>query len=1269
MKAIDTQQKEPAQTGSMISHPAAFTSPDDLSPMPWPNTYYPVTPTGPETEYPCPCSEGDSGIASTDNNSVDFSIEFGRFPKCPELSGGRLMLNLNMMDASLCWGTVFQYQHLSQRRLEVVDSANTSVSRPEEPEDVSQAVVKTERGFPRYYKFASASASGADALGGTQMFRDRMRRVVVDGIAYLEEVQENGMIMRFRPRASMFDHIVTPRGVKITAAELMAEIQVVRQDASDEPGMTVESFNSFSLFMLKQVWNKTDGLLDLSDVRRIKWYASADVAGRRSDGIYTIRDGAVPIKTWKLSWTFGEMETVIAHAVDEDNQEVKQMMLQTLRIEEPGGFISEWRGGLYPDDLTLVKGEGNDAVSIVTMCRPAEGHRNMVARDVNGQAMVAGGYYTDMKEKFKYVYSGVAGTDSAVLCSAEKEVYQRQMYGDVLVSRTEGYDTPLARTWTYEYGNDSSSNNYGKRIRETRPDGSVVEMEYDAAGNVIQRTEPWYGNIQMKSTYTYSSGKFNDRRLNVEQVELISGNNINFLQSTIYEYSEYNGFIIKNVFQSVRARSEESYVSQSWCMNHDSCIYAKGRLHQKHFSTGELISYEYAMCSDYDAVWTCTETLINSNTSEIEPGKSTRTIHYYAENGDEVATDHQVHVEGEGFVSIDLRQMTYDASHRVIRTDYANGLYSAAEWSCAGPLWETDVRGLQTRYTYDGAKRLVRVERDAAVPVESWNGVDMTAVCPDSITEMTYDGAGRVRSITTSVGDRSTTVSTAYDMLGRVVSRTDELGRTTGYGYSWDGLTETESLPAGATQVTRHLASGLLVEESGTGREARYYSYEVPDSGILRRARRLSATGAVVEDRIQDGEERPLTVSRPVSAQSMDMVSQYEVMYDRNGRIVSEGVGDTWPEKYQYDPVLGTLSTRSLLNPFSPDSYVRQITYMLCYKRLAEDVSGLDISMENLVFRESKVSVQNESYSYLTEYSYKLVSQKDSFLSSLVSLTLHKDAYGRWSWEKVYNENGNIRTLRGWEGCTEEIEEISLNGDPVRLTDMDGTVTRYSRTYNMDGDTLTIRDARVKDMVIVSDASGRETSRVDQDGKVTTTTHDSVTGLPYCVTTPDGKQTCSAYDNRGRLVQRYGTGIQPMKWEYDAGDRMVALHTYRSSGSTLDTVPSSGSDVTRWNYDPVTVVLLDKTYANGSKTSYVYDNWGRLVKRTQSRGVHTIYGYNEATGKVSSIQHNDGTPSVSISYDVMGRISTIQDASGTRNITHTGLEDISTEITSGMVAR
>lgn len=65
----------------------------------------------------------------------------------------------------------------------------------------------------------------------------------------------------------------------------------------------------------------------------------------------------------------------------------------------------------------------------------------------------------------------------------------------------------------------------------------------------------------------------------------------------------------------------------------------------------------------------------------------------------------------------------------------------------------------------------------------------------------------------------------------------------------------------------------------------------------------------------------------------------------------------------------------------------------------------------------------------------------------------------------VIRENGRLKSR---QGCSAEVEEISLNGDTVRLTGEHGEVTRYKRVYHYNGDTLTVRDARGKDMIIVN---------------------------------------------------------------------------------------------------------------------------------------------------------------------------------------------------------
>lgn len=392
----------------------------------------------------------------------------------------------------------------------------------------------------------------------------------------------------------------------------------------------------------------------------------------------------------------------------------------------------------------------------------------------------------------------------------------------------------------------------------------------------------------------------------------------------------------------------------------------------------------------------------------------------------------------------------------------------------------------------------------------------------------------------------------------------------------------------------------------------------------------------------------------------------YEAAYDTHERVITAREGGSNKMIYGYDLLSGELShkVRDRVSEVSTRAGIQQ--WENSYKRLGENIPGIPVGAGSSVYREKHFTVYISDEHIIHTYTYELISKKNASLSNLVSLILHQDEYGRWSWEKIYNERGNMRFLKGRETSSVEVEEVSLNGDIVRHKGEDGKVTRYKRTYHVNGDTLTVQDARGGDIVIINDVAGREITRTDQDGNATTTVYDSVTGKPKCITTPDGKQTWFSYDSRGRLTSRYGTAVQPMKWEYDTMDRMVALHTYRSSGTILDTVPSSGSDVTRWNYDPIKGVLLDKTYADGSKTSYTYDSWGRLLTRKQDRGVLTTYGYDVVTGQLTNIRHSDGTPSVSITYDVMERISAIQDASGSRIVEYNGLGDVSSETTSGL---
>jgi RHS repeat-associated protein len=61
---------------------------------------------------------------------------------------------------------------------------------------------------------------------------------------------------------------------------------------------------------------------------------------------------------------------------------------------------------------------------------------------------------------------------------------------------------------------------------------------------------------------------------------------------------------------------------------------------------------------------------------------------------------------------------------------------------------------------------------------------------------------------------------------------------------------------------------------------------------------------------------------------------------------------------------------------------------------------------------------------------------------------------------------------------------------------------------------------------------------------------------------------------------------------------------------------------------------------------FEYNNNGLLAKRTNARGVETVYGYDE-NHQLSSLTHSDDTPNVTFTYDDHRRLATAADALGT----------------------
>ena len=151
-----------------------------------------------------------------------------------------------------------------------------------------------------------------------------------------------------------------------------------------------------------------------------------------------------------------------------------------------------------------------------------------------------------------------------------------------------------------------------------------------------------------------------------------------------------------------------------------------------------------------------------------------------------------------------------------------------------------------------------------------------------------------------------------------------------------------------------------------------------------------------------------------------------------------------------------------------------------------------------------------------------------------------------------------------------------------------------------------------------------------------------------------GDTTCYSYDIRGRKTAEYGTAIQPACFVYDDNDHMIALTTFRVDEGDIITDPSNRTDgdTTTWLYDTATGLELKKTYADGSCVSKTYDRLNRLETLTKARGIITSYTYAPFTGELLSVSHSDNTQPWLYSYNHLGQMISVSDASGIRELSY-----------------
>ena len=919
--------------------------------------------------------------------------------------------------------------------------------------------------------------------------------------------------------------------------------------------------------------------------------------------------------------------------------------------------VGEKANGVYPVTGTPFKTfsiSGDTATSKLTVTEQAEGRSPYVTRYWQGtggawcmsQGEEEDAIYT-LREKqtvtsttwklITTVQRGETGTPISRVC----ETYEQTSKGNLCTSRIEAYGTDYARETTYDY------NSIGKLSRETAPDGSVKTWAYDAFGRETVRMEPWSGG-ERKGTYTYY--RYSDRPDPdiIHQYVVLTIKAVR-LRDTHYTYEEAND--VRRVTKrtaALGAEGEQVEITETW-MPSASNVHARGRLKMRQAVNGVQTSYEYEADSQYGALYRITaETRVGG---EAVPGQSKRKLTYVSAQGTNTRIEKYAFLMDGTWALTDTADYEYDKERRWIKRTRGNGRVTEREMMCCGPLWEKDEDGVMTTYAYNTARQLVETIRSA------------TETTPETIVSYTRDAFGRTLAIRRDVGPMAASEGREYNLLGQLVRETDVLGRDHTYAYSENGLTKTATTPAGATLVTRRHADGTILEQSGTGQRHLLYQTECMEEGILHSTLIPQEGGepVLMEQSVTDGWGNVVRLSR-ASASGGLIHERYS--FDTKNRLLRKGTDGMAPMLYDYDSFGNVVKETWKLaeEPAPANSRITEYSYA-CERR------------EDGIYRVKTVINYN---SYGLPYS-KSTSTLVSFLSPVVAeKIISSDTRGNEIPEWMEYTAPGKRTIRKQVPDSIVIAEaLVIDGYEVSKKDFANMTTTAARSYTATGKKEILTDTRGNETTIMFDLAGRETGRTDAAGNTVTTAYDPATALPSCITDALGKTACYAYDLRGRKTAEYGTAAQPSVFAYDDADRLIELKTFRAPEETIagDPRERTDGDTTVWSYDEVSGLMTAKTYADGHGETYSYDGWNRLVTKSQARtvdeqGTHlmTTYGYDELTGNLLSVTHNDATPAIGYTYNHLNLLTQVTDDSGTRTFSYNQYNEAVQENTAGLVA-
>ena len=823
------------------------------------------------------------------------------------------------------------------------------------------------------------------------------------------------------------------------------------------------------------------------------------------------------------------------------------------------------------------------------------------------------GRYTQ-DERAAQIVSTTRSPGGAMLARRESN-YKWESWGFAMTNRVDGFDgVTETTTWTYY----TSGNGKGQVKSEKHQSGLLTQYAYDNLDRIISETRSGPDMMTETTTYGYTPVDASDPILPVDTrprtiVKTLDGIEC---ERTYYVYSP-----LTNIVE--RVGTHGAAFGGTNVLRMVTAFYPivandlrSGLVASIRHEDGKLDLYDYELSSN---IWVRTVTHLHEQSSAPVSGKTTRDITLTNARGETAETRTEAYIDGIWY-TIARNRMTYNAEGKRTSVENLAGQVTTTAWDCCHKVSEVQPDGSTTTWDYDDEGRVIASSR--LIPLDMTNVTWLT-------TCYRYDDLGRQTATwqtnySAQVGLPAT--RTRYDALGRVIARVDTLGNTTTTKYSPDGRTVFVHNPNTSTRVIFRSANGDTISITGSAVTPEFHTYGILSDGT--RWLRTVQGEAVSSPRFTKRCENMLgQVIHEERSGFKGAVIVTAHSYDSFGRLVTT-VADYEPTiEYFYDAFGNRVATtRSVWASVPACSHEWRKT---------ETLSSFVFSDSTIWLTQTNiVSCSDPAIAPLVISSAR---QLTGLTSTFPSRSCSADIRGNATVNELLVDSPFVTSRQTVPYATNKPQTISRYG--VELQTISVSAVTNTVAYDFLGRQFSNADGRGNTTRVEYNAIGQRVASIDALGNRTTYTYDQFGNLASVIN-PLGNATVYEYDLRGRKIYE-GGAIYPVRYTYDVFGNKTTMMTYRNESLG----PDSG-DITTWLYDEASNSMTNKVYADGKGPSYSYTPDGKLSRRTWARGIVTDYSYDN-WGSLTNTVYLDGTPTISLAYDALGRQVEAHDAAGT----------------------